>query len=48
MIKIFLQAGGAGNEDFRFPLRTVKQKLDKALLEMATRKRVQPITSWQN
>jgi hypothetical protein len=34
MIKIFLQAGGAGNEDFRFPLRTVKQRLDKALLEI--------------
>ena len=31
MLKIFLLAGGAGNEDFRFPLRSIKQKLDQAL-----------------
>jgi Zinc knuckle len=34
MIKIFLLAGGAGNEDFRFPLRSIKQELEKALLEI--------------
>ena len=34
MLKIFLQAGGTGNEDFRYPLRAVKQELDKALLEV--------------
>ena len=34
MLKIFLQAGGAGNEDFRFPLRSVKQELDQALLDI--------------
>ena len=34
MLKIFLQAGGSGNEDFRYPLRAVKQELDTALLEI--------------
>ena len=34
MIKTFLLAGGAGNEDFRFPLRATKQKLDQALLDI--------------
>ena len=34
MLKIFLQAGGSGNEDFRYPLRAVKQDLDVALLEI--------------
>jgi hypothetical protein len=34
MLKIFLQAGGSGNEDFRFPLRSVKQKLEQALLDI--------------
>jgi hypothetical protein len=34
MLKIFLLAGGSGNEDYRFPLRSVKQDLDKALLEI--------------
>jgi hypothetical protein len=34
MMKIFLQAGGSGNEDYRFPLRTIKQQLDEALLEI--------------
>ena len=34
MLKIFLLAGGAGNEDFRFPLRSIKQKLDQALLDI--------------
>ena len=32
MLKIFLQAGGSGNEDFKYPLRGIKQELDKALL----------------
>jgi hypothetical protein len=41
MIQIFLQTGGSGNEDFRFPfLVMVKQKLDKACWKLATRKRV--------
>ena len=34
MLKTFLLAGGAGNEDYRFPLRSLKQKLDKALLNI--------------
>ena len=34
MLKIFLLAGGPGNEDYRFPLRSTKQKLDQALLDI--------------
>ncbi|KAI2492298.1 hypothetical protein MHU86_22271 [Fragilaria crotonensis] len=34
MMKIFLLAGGSGNEDFRFPLRATKQKLEQALLDI--------------
>ncbi|KAI2500374.1 hypothetical protein MHU86_14117 [Fragilaria crotonensis] len=34
MLKIFLLAGGSGNEDFRFPLRSVKQNLEQALLDI--------------
>ena len=34
MMKTFLLAGGTGNEDFRFPLRSVKQKLEQALLDI--------------
>ncbi|KAI2509046.1 hypothetical protein MHU86_5422 [Fragilaria crotonensis] len=34
MLKTFLLAGGAGNEDFRFPLRSTKQKLDQAPLDI--------------
>jgi hypothetical protein len=34
MLKIFLLAGGSGNEDYCFPLRSVKQKLEQALLDM--------------
>ena len=34
MLKIFLLAGGSGNEDYRFPLRCVKQKLEQALLDI--------------
>ena len=34
MLKTFLLAGGSGNEDFRFPLRSVKQKLEQALLDI--------------
>ena len=34
MLKTFLLAGGAGNEDYRFPLRSTKQKLDQALLDI--------------
>ncbi|KAI2491147.1 hypothetical protein MHU86_23433 [Fragilaria crotonensis] len=34
MMKIFLLAGGNGNEDFRFPLRATKQKLEQALLDI--------------
>ena len=34
MIKIFLLAGGTGNEDFRFPLRSTKQRLEQALLDI--------------
>ncbi|KAI2504072.1 hypothetical protein MHU86_10354 [Fragilaria crotonensis] len=33
-MKIFLLAGGSGNEDFRFPLRATKQKLEQALLDI--------------
>jgi hypothetical protein len=31
MLKTFLLAGGAINKDYRFPLRSTKQKLDQAL-----------------
>ena len=34
MLKAFLLAGGSGNEDYRFPLRSLEQKLDKALLDI--------------
>ena len=34
MLKTFLLAGGAGNEDFRFPLRATKQRLNQALLDI--------------
>ncbi len=34
MLKTFLLAGGAGNEDFRFQLRSTKQQLDQALLDI--------------
>ena len=34
MLKTFLLAGGSGNEDFRFPLRSVKTKLEQALLDI--------------
>jgi hypothetical protein len=34
MLKIFLQAGGRGNEDFRFALRMRKQSLDQALIDI--------------
>jgi hypothetical protein len=34
MSKTFLLAGGSGDEDFRFPLRSTKQKLDQALLDI--------------
>ena len=34
MMKIFLLAGGTGNEDFRFPLRATKQRLEQALLDI--------------
>ena len=33
-MKIFLLAGGSGNEDFRFPLRATKQKLEQASLDI--------------
>ena len=34
MLKTFLLAGGAGNEDYRFPIHSTKQKLDQALLDI--------------
>jgi hypothetical protein len=35
MLKTFLLAGGAGNKDYRFPLRSTKQELeDQALLDI--------------
>jgi hypothetical protein len=34
MLKTFLLAGGAGNKDYRFPLRSMNQKLDQALLDI--------------
>ena len=33
MLKTFLLAGGSGNEDFHFPLRSVNQRLEQALLD---------------
>ena len=40
MLKIFLLAGGSGNEDYRFPSRSVKQDVDKALLEIGYKDKV--------
>ena len=34
MLDAFLEAGGANNEDFRYPLRATKTKLSAALLEI--------------
>ncbi len=34
MLKIFLLEGGSGNEGYRFPLRSIKQKLEQALLNI--------------
>ena len=34
MLRTFLLAGGSGNEDFRLPLRLVKQRLEQALLDI--------------
>ena len=34
MLKTFLLTGGAGNEDYRFPLRPTKQTLDLSLLDI--------------
>ena len=34
MLKNFLLAGGTDNEDFRFPLRHLKIKLDKELIQI--------------
>jgi hypothetical protein len=34
MLKTFLLAGGAGNEDYHFPLRPTKQTLDLSLLDI--------------
>ena len=39
MMKTFLLAGGSGNEDFRFPLRATKQKLEQALLDIGFKER---------
>ena len=39
MIKIFMLAGGEGNKDFWFELHTVKQTLNKALLEIGFKDR---------
>ena len=34
MISTIMEAGGTDNKDFRFPLRDIKQKLKKKLLEI--------------
>ena len=34
ILDAFLEAGGPNNEDYRFPLRTLKAKLSEALLEL--------------
>jgi hypothetical protein len=34
ILDAFLEAGGSNNEDYRFPLRTLKAKLSDALLEL--------------
>jgi hypothetical protein len=39
MRKTFLLTGGAGNKDYRFPLRSTKQKLDQALLNIRYKKK---------
>ena len=39
MLKIFLLAGGPGNEDYRFPLCSTKQKLDQALLDIGDKEK---------
>ena len=39
MMKIFLLAGGSAGEDYKFALRTTKQKLEDALLEIGFKKK---------
>ena len=39
MLKIFLLAGGAGNKDYRFPLRSMNHRLDQALLNIGYKKK---------
>ena len=34
IMKSALMAGGDGNEDFRYPLRSLKEKLNSALVEL--------------
>jgi hypothetical protein len=34
MLKNYLEGGGEGNEDFRFPLRLLKMELDKELIQI--------------
>jgi hypothetical protein len=42
MLKIFLLAGGSGNEDYCFPFRSVKQKLEQVLLDIGFKDKEQP------
>ncbi|KAI2495284.1 hypothetical protein MHU86_19255 [Fragilaria crotonensis] len=46
MLKTSLLAGGAGNEDFRFPLRSTKQRLDQALLDIGYKESQAPMLTW--
>ena len=40
MLDTFLIAGGTGNEDFRFSLRSTKERLEEALLEIAHKEKL--------
>jgi hypothetical protein len=44
MVEAFLEAGGENNEDFRCPLRSIKQKLDTALLDIGYKDKEQAAT----
>jgi hypothetical protein len=47
MLNTFLDAGGAGSEDFRYPLRILKLKLEEALLSISFMSPKDAITKMQ-
>jgi hypothetical protein len=46
MLKMVLLAGRAGNKYYRFPLCSMKQKLDQALLDIGYKESQAPMLTW--